>query len=66
MVAGLETLRFVLLGDDRASSAFSRFARNVDQTTRAVGRNNLSLGDSKLKLDRIQKKAMNSAGCTRT
>lgn len=56
-MAALETLRFVLLGDDRASSAFSSFARNVDQTTKAVDKNNLSLGDSKLKLDEIQKKA---------
>jgi hypothetical protein len=57
-MSSIETLRFVLLGDDRASSAFSQFARNVDQTTRAVGRNNLALGDSKLKLDAIQKKAV--------
>jgi len=57
-VAGsIETLRFVLFGDDRASSAFNRFARNVDDTTKAVDKNNLSLGDSRLKLDLIAKKA---------
>jgi hypothetical protein len=57
-VAGnLETLRFVLFGDDRASSAFSRFARQVDDTTRAVDKNNLSLLDQRAKLDLIAKKA---------
>lgn len=57
MAAGLETLRFVLFGDDRASSAFSAFARKVDETTLAVGRNNAALGDSKEKLEAIRLKA---------
>src|SRR5262249_33783040 len=57
-MAGLESLRFVLfLGDDRASSAFSSFARQVDQTTRAVDRNNFALGESKDKLDAIRRKS---------
>jgi hypothetical protein len=37
------SLRFVLLGDDRASAAFSRFARQVDQSNRAIDRNNAAL-----------------------
>jgi hypothetical protein len=57
MAAGLETLRFVLFGDDRASSAFSRFARQVDDTTKSVDKNNLSLVESRAKLDLIDAKA---------
>lgn len=37
------TLRFVLLGDDKASPAFERFARQVEQSNKAVGRNQAAL-----------------------
>lgn len=37
------TLRFVLLGDDRASTAFQRFARQVDGANGAIDRNNTAL-----------------------
>jgi hypothetical protein len=37
------TLRFVLLGDDRASQAFSRFTRNVDGANRSIDRNEAAL-----------------------
>jgi phage-related protein len=33
------TLRFILLGDDRASQAFDRFARSVDTSNRNLDRN---------------------------
>lgn len=33
------TLRFILLGDDRASSSFNRFAQQVDKANRSIDRN---------------------------
>jgi hypothetical protein len=56
-VASIETLRFVLFGDDRASSVFDRFARSVGNTTGAIDKNNLSLETSKLKIEDITKRA---------
>lgn len=38
------SLRFILLGDDKASAAFSRFAREVDKSNRAVDRSSVALG----------------------
>lgn len=61
MADSLEVLRFVLLGDDRASSAFSSLARQVDTTTRAVDKNNLSLGTSRQKIDLIAQRAQELA-----
>lgn len=40
------TLRFVILGDDRASGAFQRFERQLDATNRAVDRHNAALARS--------------------
>jgi len=37
------TLRFVLLGDDRAGAAFNRFAQQVDKANRSVDKNRASL-----------------------
>jgi len=36
-------LRFIILGDDRGSSAFDRFARSVDRANGAVARNDAAL-----------------------
>jgi hypothetical protein len=38
------TLRFVLLGDDRAGQAFDRFAKSVDRANTSVARNEVALG----------------------
>jgi Transglycosylase SLT domain len=43
MAAG-ETLRFVLVGDDRASKAFSQFSKSVDSANQSVARNSKALG----------------------
>src|SRR5215831_12869829 len=59
MPDSLETLRFVLLGDDRASSVFSRFARQVDETTKALDKDNIALLAVKKQLDDLGKLTVN-------
>jgi hypothetical protein len=39
-------LRFIILGDDKGSSAFNRFARSVNDANKAVDRNNAALKQS--------------------
>jgi SLT domain-containing protein/phage-related protein len=36
-------MRFIILGDDRASASFNRFAKQVDSANKAVDRNNAAL-----------------------
>src|SRR5258706_14847253 len=43
MLMATSTLRFVILGDDKAGSAFNRFARQVDNANKAVDRNSAAL-----------------------
>ena len=57
MADNSETLRFVLLGDDRASSTFSRFGRAIDETTGKLETQNLVLRGTADKIDEIRRKA---------
>jgi hypothetical protein len=42
-MAGSSVLRFLIIGDDRAGSAFDRFSRSVDKSNTAIGRSEAAL-----------------------